>query len=179
MMRIYLVTASPELDIPQTPLSASIFTLYSTSAPIHQQHRIAQPVLVLMQAIWLRRIARVWIDRREFALSGTIPPRTQVDEPGGRILQLAREAKRRHGAALGRAPGLVVDDAERRRGSVERAAHAAQRVLGVPGRGAAVQRCQPIQSIHVICRSGAADLGLKNLREWRGQILRIERGSAA
>src|SRR6266498_5463185 len=104
---------------------------------IGHQHRITKAVLVLMQAIRPRRIARVWIDRREFALSGTIPPRTQVDEPGRRILQLAGEAKGRHGAALGRAPGVVVDDAERRRGSVEGAAHAAQRVGGVPGRGAA------------------------------------------
>jgi hypothetical protein len=57
--------------------------------------------------------------------------RAQVDERA--IGQLASKPKRRHAAALGCAPRVVVDDTQRRCSSVEGAAHAAQRVGGVPG----------------------------------------------
>ncbi len=112
-------------------------------------------------------------------MCGTIPPRPQVDQAGRRILQLAGEAKGRHAATLGRAPGVVGDDAQRRRSRVEGAAHAAERVGGVPGRGAAVERGQAAQAVHVVGRGRCADLALEDLGERRGEILGVQRRGTA
>ncbi len=131
-----------------------------------------------MEAVRPRRIARDWIDGRELALIGTIPPRAEIHQPRRRILQLAGKAKHRHRAALRRAPRIVGDDAQRRRGRVEGAPHAAQRVGGVPGRGAAVERGQAVQAVDVVGGCGAADLGLQDLAERRGEILGVERRDA-
>jgi hypothetical protein len=63
-------------------------------------------------------------------------------------------------SALGRAPRVVVDNTKRRAVGVERTAHAAQCVGGVPRGRAAVQGGQAVQAVHVPGGCRAADLGL-------------------
>ncbi len=100
--------------------------------------------------------------------------RAQVDQPGRRILQLTGEPERRHRAALGRAPGVVGDDAQRRAAIGDGAAHAAQRVVAIPRPRAARHGHQALQAIDVV-RCGAALRGLEDLRERRSQVLGIAR----
>src|SRR6266545_2633182 len=108
--------------------------------------------LIRMQAVRERIVTREGIACCKSAVSGTIPPGAQIDQPRVRILQLASEPERRHRPALRRAPGVVVDDAERCAGIGEGAPDAAQGVGGVPGARAASQRRQPRGAIQIVDR---------------------------
>ncbi len=122
---------------------------YHSWVAIGIQHWITQGISVAVMAVGGCIITLVGSPpvSRKRASRGTIPPRAQVDQPRRAILQLAGKPERRHTAALGRAPRVVVDDAERRGAGVEGAAHAAQRILGVPGGGAAARSCSTWRSV--------------------------------
>ena len=83
------------------------------------------------------------------------------------------------GAARGCAQRVVVDHAQWRAAIGHGATHAAQCVAHIPGLGAAVERCEAVQSIEVIRAGGGANLGLEHLTQWRSQVLCIPRGDAA
>ncbi len=150
-----------------------------SSCGINTVSRIIVDIGIGRKCLWLFWEACKWIDGRELALIGTIPPCPEIHQPRRSILQLAGEAEGRHAAALYRAPWVVVHDTQRRRSCVEGAAHAAERVLGVPGGRAAVQRSQAVQAVDVVGSGRSADFALEDLAQRGGEILGIQRSDAA
>ena len=123
-----------------------------------------------MQTIRRLRRPRRRINRRELSLRTRVPPRPQVHIAA--LLQLAGEAEGRHGAGLHAAPWIVGDDAEQHARIRHGAAHAAQGIADIPGLGSARLSSQAILAIQILCRCTALR-SLKDLAEWRSEILRI------